>query len=79
MRTVKHSCKDIQSKIELYLDGELDRFTKMNVEEIIQDCPICQAEFEHQSSFKKILNVGLKRKECNDKLRNIIVTKIRGL
>lgn len=79
MNTIKHSCKDIQSKIELYLDGELDRFTKMQVDEIVEDCPICKAEFDHQSSFKKILNVSLQRKTCNSQLRNNIVKKIRGL
>lgn len=79
MRTIKHSCKDIQTKIELYLDGELDRFTKLNVEEVISECPFCKAEFDNQSSLKKILHVGLKRRECTDQLRKNIVNKIRGL
>lgn len=79
MSTIKHSCKDIQNKIELYLDGELDRYSKMHVDEIINDCPICKTEFDHQNSFKKILNVSLQRKQCNTQLRNSIVNKIRGL
>lgn len=79
MRTIKHSCKEIQAKIELYLDGELDRFTKQNVDEVITECPFCKTEFESQSSLKKILHVGLRRRECTESLRNNIVSKIRGL
>lgn len=79
MRTINHSCKEIKSKIELYLDGELDRFSKQNVDEVISECPFCKSEFDNQSSLKKILHVGLKRRECTDSLRNNIVSKIRGL
>lgn len=79
MRTIDHSCKEIQSKIELYLDGELDRYTRQKVEDLVAECPICKTEYDNQSSLKRILNVGLKRKECTDQLRKNIVSKIRGL
>lgn len=79
MRTINHSCKDIQSKIELYLDGELDRYSKLKVEEVIAECVFCKSAFENQSSLKQLLHVGLKRKECTEQLRKNIVNKIRGL
>lgn len=79
MRTNHHSCQEIKSKIELYLDGELDRYSKQEVDEIISECPFCKNEFKNQSSLKQIINIGLKRKECTDHLRMNIVNKIRGL
>lgn len=79
MRSINHSCKEIKSKIELYLDGELDRYSKQEVDDIIAECPFCKNEFTNQSSLKQIINIGLKRKDCTENLRMNIVNKIRGL
>ncbi|HUH75664.1 MAG TPA: hypothetical protein VLZ75_14815 [Chitinophagales bacterium] len=79
MRAINHSCKEIKTKIELYLDGELDRYSKQEVDNIISECPFCKNEFENQSSLKQIIHIGLKRKECTDHLKMNIVNKIRGL
>jgi hypothetical protein len=79
MRSINHTCKEVKSKIELYLDGELDRYSKQEVDDIVSDCPICKTEFKNQSSLKQIINIGLKRKECTENLRMNIVNKIRGL
>lgn len=79
MRTINHSCKETINKIELYLDGELDRYSKQEIDNIISECPFCKKEFENQSSLKQIIHIGMKRKECNNHLRMNIVNKIRGL
>ncbi len=74
-----HSCIEIKNKIELYLDGELDRYSKQEVDDIISECTFCKTEFENQSSYKQIIHNSMKRKECTDHLRMNIVNKIRGL
>lgn len=79
MRKIDHNCKEVKAQIELYLDGELDRYSQMKVDEVVESCPICKNEFNNQSSLKKMIHVGLQRVECSPQMRMRIINKIRGL
>jgi|GEM_PF-3166248 len=79
MRHGDHSCKEVQDKIELLIDGELDRHSAAYVMDIIEACPFCQADYNKQLQLRKMLNVSLQRKSCGEQLKSSIVSKIRGL
>lgn len=79
MRHADHSCSETQEKIQLLIDGELDRHTKMDVEQIIDRCPFCRDYYQSQQQFKTLLHVSLRRKSCGEQFKNNVMNKIRGI
>lgn len=79
MRHADHSCKEVQSKIQLLIDGELNRFEASEIKQIVETCPFCGEAFQQQRQFRKIINSNVERKCCGSQLRSSILNKIRGL
>jgi mycothiol system anti-sigma-R factor len=54
-------CKDTNSYLCSYLDGELDFKTCQDIEEHLRDCKICRNDLEIQRSAKLLIQKRLKR------------------
>ena len=78
MRHADHSCAETQEKIQLMMDGELDRHSTSEVMEIISRCSFCNEQYQNQQQFKRLLHVSLQRRSCGEQLKNNIVSRIRG-
>ena len=79
MRHADHSCSETQEKIQLLIDGELDRHTVNDVRSIIDRCPFCKDFYHGQQQFRTLLHVSLRRKSCGDQLKANVMNKIRGI
>lgn len=79
MRHADHSCMENQEKIQLLMDGELDRHSAADVMEIIDRCPFCKEYYQSQQQYKRLMHVSLQRRSCGEQLKTNIVSKIRGL
>jgi hypothetical protein len=79
MRHADHSCAETQEKIQLMMDGELDRHSASDVMDIIDRCPFCKDFYGTQVQFKRMLHVGLQRRSCGEQLKTSIVSRIRGM
>ena len=79
MRHANHSCKEVQSKIQLMIDGELNRFETADIKKVLEECPFCGDFYNNQQQFRKILHQSIERKRCGSQLRSDILNKIRGI
>lgn len=79
MRHADHSCAETQEKIQLMMDGELDRHSSADVLDIIERCHFCRDYYGSQQQFKRLLHVSLQRKSCGEQLKSNIVSRIRGI
>jgi hypothetical protein len=79
MRHADHSCSETQEKIQLLIDGELDRHTMNDVKNIIERCQFCKDFYQGQQQFRTLLHVSLRRKSCGEQLKTNVMNKIRGI
>jgi anti-sigma factor (TIGR02949 family) len=79
MRHADHSCSETQEKIQLLIDGELDRHSVNEVQSIIDRCPFCKEFYHRQQQFRTMLHVSLRRKSCGEQLKTNVMNKIRGI
>ncbi len=52
------SCKEIQSLLEGYVDGELDLVRSLEVEHHLEDCSACQQIYQSQLALKAAFKTG---------------------
>ena len=79
MRHADHSCSETQEKIQLLIDGELDRHSQNDVMNIVDRCSFCRDFYQGQQQFRKMLHISLQRKSCGEQLKTSIINNIRGI
>lgn len=79
MRPVTHICTNCLKDIQLMLDGELDRHKENQLREEIEKCATCQAYYQEQFNYKKLISQKVQRRSCGDALKDALRLRIRGL
>ena len=74
-----HNCKEIVEKVEILLDGELDKATQEKLIKEIKRCPSCLEHYEIDEAFKKFVCQKLERKNCTNGLKAEILDKIKNI
>ncbi len=74
-----HSCSEIQAKIQLLLDGELDRHTSATVQGIIQECDLCNQKYKSLLGLKKAVTSSVSYRETPNNLRDNIMNRIKDI
>src|SRR5262245_15284944 len=52
------NCKDAQSLIDGYVDGELDLVKNLDIEKHLQECPLCAQGYKDQQSLRNAIKNG---------------------
>ena len=75
--TGSHSCKEIVSKLEELIDGEVDGATEKILIQGIKRCPACLEHYDLDKAFKEFLAKKVERKACAEKIKQEILAKIK--
>ncbi len=78
-RGSSHICSETQAKIQLLLDGELDRHTAATVQQAVESCPICIQKFNQLKSLKKAVSTTVSYRNTPDDLQAKIMSKIKEI
>ncbi len=71
--------RDLQDKISLLVDGELDRPAERDLLKKIQSCEETLQLYKNQVAYKKMVSEKITRKCCGEDLKEALRSKIRGL
>lgn len=74
-----HRCKEVAEKVEILLDGELDKATEEQLIKEINRCPSCLEHYKIDEAFKKLMHEKVERKCCTKSLRTEILEKIKNI
>src|SRR5213083_1406526 len=50
------SCQEMQNLVHGYIDGELDLLNNLQVEEHLQNCPLCAREHQNHKTLRSALS-----------------------
>ena len=74
-----HSCKEVAEKLEILLDGELDRKDEASLIAEINKCPGCLEHYNIDKAFKEFLSKKTEKRCCTEKLKSEILDKIKDI
>ncbi|MCB0502182.1 MAG: hypothetical protein KDD32_05825 [Bacteroidetes bacterium] len=74
-----HNCKSVVEKVEILLDGELDKETECQLIKEINKCPSCLEHYAIDDAFKKFVKNKIDRKNCTKDLKDEILNKIKHI
>ncbi len=74
-----HRCKEVVKKIQILLDGELDKATEDQLIMEINRCPACLEHYKIDGAFKKLMHEKVERKCCTKSLKTEILEKIKNI
>lgn len=77
--TPPNTSRDLQTKISLLVDGELDRPAQADLIERMKACPDTMQLYKNQIALKKVISEKVERKCCGEELKDALRSKIRGL
>ena len=72
-----HNCREVISKVEELIDGELDDASQEKLIIEINRCPACLEHYNIDIAFKEFVNSRLRRKCCAESMKSEILGKIR--
>lgn len=78
-RNSSHICSETQAKIQLLLDGELDRHSIATVQQSIESCPLCLQKYNQLKSLKKAVSTTVSYRSTPDDLQAKILNKIKEI
>jgi hypothetical protein len=79
MATPPNHQRDLQSKINLLIDGELDRNTERELMLQIESNLEIQQMYKSQVALKRTVSEKVTRMSCGNELKESLRSKIRGL
>jgi anti-sigma factor (TIGR02949 family) len=56
----EQECEEIIAKLELLLDGELDKTKESEVVEMVKNCDYCLEQYQIEKSLRKLVKNGFK-------------------
>lgn len=71
--------RDLQDKIALLVDGELDRPAERDLLKRMESCEDTMQLYKNQVAYKKTISEKVTRMSCGDDLKEALRSKIRGL
>lgn len=74
-----HNCKDVAEKLEILLDGELDKDAEAYLIKDINRCSKCLEHYNIDKAFKEFVNKKVERRCCTDTLKSEILDKIKEI
>lgn len=77
--TPPNTSRDLQTKIALLVDGELDRSTQNDLLEKMKDCPDTMQLYKNQIALKKVISEKVTRMCCGEELKDSLRSKLRGM
>lgn len=69
-------CDNYEEMISLYIDGELDENEEKELLEHLNNCPLCEKEYEELKAVKAMLD-EIEREELPENFHNEVMAKIR--
>jgi len=78
MEAQSHDCKEVISKVNAVLDGELSTDEEKRFLDQVNCCPSCLKKYKIEQSFKKFLVQKIEKKCISTNLIETIKMKIRG-
>ena len=74
-----HNCKDVVEKVEILLDGELDKASEEHLIQEINRCSSCLEHYNIDKAFKEFVYNKVERKCCTEPLKTEILNKIKTI
>ncbi len=74
-----HNCKDVAEKVEILLDGELDKEAEQHLIKEINKCSSCLEHYNIDKAYKEFIHNKMERKCCTDKLKSEILNQIKSI
>ncbi len=74
-----HNCKDVAEKLEILLDGELEKEYEERLILEIKRCPACLEHYDIDKAFKDFLYNKIERKCCTEGSKTEILEKIKQI
>jgi mycothiol system anti-sigma-R factor len=78
-RNSSHICTETQAKIQLLLDGELDRHSIASVQQSIESCPLCLQKYNQLKSLKVAVSTTVSYRNTPEDLQAKILNKIKEI
>ena len=78
-RNSRHICSETQGKIQLLLDGELDRHSSIIVQQAVESCPLCLQKYNELKSLKKAVSTTVSYRNTPEDLQSRIMDKIKEI
>jgi hypothetical protein len=72
-----HSCSNFTERVELYLDGALDKQQERVLLTELRSCPTCLEKFSKEQAFRNFIKHKVSRKKVSPEFVQSIKDKIR--
>ncbi len=71
-------CQKFQEYLYPYLDGELDKAVKVEIEQHLSNCPVCSLELEKERKFGHVVKTHLIKEKASFALREAVVRQLEN-